>query len=100
MIRSGSASSLVHSRAWVSNSPLGSRIKTQRSGTAGKPLLYQSAVAEATSTLRSPSPYQSAIVIGIQAVFGSSATAESLGRREPFTRGLPSCPRRRGGAGS
>ena len=43
----------MHSRAWVSNSPLGSRIKTQRSGTAGKPVLYQTAVAEITSTVRS-----------------------------------------------
>ena len=53
-----------------------------------------------TSTARSPSPYQLVTVMGIQAVFESSATTERFGRREPFRRGLPICPGLRGAAGS
>src|SRR5215210_1747180 len=34
MIRAGSASRSVHSKAWLSQSPSGSRISTQRMGTA------------------------------------------------------------------
>jgi hypothetical protein len=60
-----------------------SRINTQRMGTAGKsPVLYQSAVAEATSTVRSPLPYQSSTVAGAQTVEGSSATSDRFGWRE------------------
>ena len=36
--------------------PAGSRMSTQRSGTGGRPLWYQTAVSEATSTVRGPSP--------------------------------------------
>src|SRR3982751_2816141 len=100
MIRSGSAKRSVHKRAWVANSSLGSRINTQRRGTAGSPVLYQTAVSETISTMRSLLPYQSATVMDIQAVPGSSATAERLGRRPPLRGGLPICPGSRGGAGS
>src|SRR5688572_9149506 len=69
----GSASRSVHSRAWVLNSPSGSRIKTQRTGTANKPVEYHTAVWEATSTMRSPLPYQQlAILVDFQNVAGSS----------------------------
>ena len=61
---SGSASRSVHRRAWGSNPPSGSRIKTQRMGTAGKPVEYHTAVLEAISTVRSSLPYQSAIFVG------------------------------------
>src|SRR4051812_11527735 len=54
-------------------------IKTQRMGTAGKPVEYHTAVSEAISTVRSSLPYQSAILVGFQTVLGSSATAERLG---------------------
>jgi hypothetical protein len=46
----------IHRRAWGSNPPSGSRISTQRTGTAGKPVEYHTAVAEAISTVRSPLP--------------------------------------------
>jgi hypothetical protein len=69
-------------------------------GTAGKPVLYQTDLRETTSTLRLPLPYQSATVMVFQVIAESSATTERLGKREPFRRGRPSCPRRRGGAGS
>jgi hypothetical protein len=40
----------------VLNSSSGSRISTQRNGTAGNPVLYQIAVSESTSTTRSRAP--------------------------------------------
>src|SRR5215210_2391059 len=49
----------AQNRAWVSNSSCGSRISTQRTGTAGKPVEYQSAVSETISTVRCAPPYQS-----------------------------------------
>ncbi len=52
----GSASSSLHGRAWVSNFPCGSRISIQRRATAGKPVEYQMAVFETTSTARSAPP--------------------------------------------
>src|SRR5215217_4119250 len=85
----GSALRSVHRSACVLNSPLGSRISTQRTGTANKPVEYQTAVREAISTVRSPLPYQLATVMGFQRVEGSSATSERLGRRSPLRRGLP-----------
>src|SRR4051812_49843601 len=99
MIRSGVASRSVHNRAWVSNSSLGSRIRTQRRGTAGKPVLYQTALAETTSTTRSFAPYQLATVMVLQAVAGSWVTTERLGKRSPLRRGLPIWCGFRGGAG-
>jgi hypothetical protein len=72
----------VQSKAWVLNSPCGSRTSTQRMGTAGNPVLYlryQSAVPEATSTLRSSPPYQLSTVAPAQAVLGSSATSARFG---------------------
>src|SRR5215216_5918021 len=96
----GSASRSVHRRAWVLKSPSGSRTKTQRTGTANKPVEYHTAVAETISTARSPLPYQLAISAASQTVVGSSATTERLGSRSPLRRGLPFCPGRRGGAGS
>src|SRR5215216_5144959 len=77
----GSALRSVHRSAWVLNSPCGSRTTTQRIGTAGNPVLYQTAVAQATSTVRFPPPYQSSTVVGVQVVEGSSATTERFGRR-------------------
>src|SRR3712207_5838947 len=85
----GSALRSVRRKAWVLNSSCGSRTNTQRKGTANKPVLYHTAVAEATSTMRSSLPYQLAIMVGFQTVFGSSATTERLGRRSPLRRGLP-----------
>jgi hypothetical protein len=99
-ICSGSASRSVHRRGWGLNRPSGSRIRTQRMGTAGKPVEYHTAVLEAISIVRCPLPYQLAILAGSQTVLGFSATAERLGSRSPLRRGLPRCPGRRGGAGS
>src|SRR5215218_954572 len=67
-ISSGSASRSVHNRARVLNSPSGSRMRTQRTGTANKPVEYHTAVREETSTVRSPLPYQLAIVVSFQTV--------------------------------
>jgi hypothetical protein len=89
MIRPGSALRSVHSKAWVVNSPRGSWISTQRRGTAGNPVLCQTAVSETTSTERFSLPYHSATVIGFQAVEGFSATAERFGSLSPLRRGLP-----------
>jgi hypothetical protein len=75
MIRAGSAERSVHSKAWLSKSPSGSRIKTQRMGTAGSPVEYQMAVSETISTVRCAPPYQLLSVIGVQVLFGSSSTA-------------------------
>jgi len=72
-------------------SSLGSRINTQRNGHGGQTrAVYQMALSETISTVRCALPYQLATVIGIQTVFGSSATTERLGSRLPFLRGLPS----------
>jgi hypothetical protein len=49
------------------------------------------ALSETISTTRCVPPYQLPTVMGVQGVFGSSATAERLARREPFRRGLPIC---------
>ena len=68
--------------------------------TGGRPLWYHTAVAEATSIVRGPAPYQLATVTAVQAVAGSARRAARVGRRRPFTRGRPICPARRGGAGS
>ena len=51
----------MHKRAWMANSPHGSRISTQRKGTAGNPVLCQIAAAETTFTVRFSLPYQSAL---------------------------------------
>src|SRR5215213_8271360 len=83
MMRPGSAARSVQRRAWVSNSSFGSRIDTQRNGTTGRPLLYQRALSQTNSTTRCVPPYQLLTVMGIRAVFGSLATTERLGRREP-----------------
>src|SRR5918994_1538671 len=80
---------------WVLNSPRRSRTKTQRRGTANKPVEYQTAVSEAISTSRSLSPYQLAIVVVFQTVARSSATSERLGSLSPLRRGLPFWPGRR-----
>src|SRR3712207_2018575 len=55
----GSPRRSVHSSAWVLNTPCGSRIRTQRRGTAGSPVLYQMAALELTSIVRSSPPYHS-----------------------------------------
>src|SRR5215211_6021530 len=80
----GSALRSVHRRAWVANPPSGSRTKTQRTGTANKPVEYHTAVWEAISSVRSPLPYQLVIMVGFHTVFGASATTERLGSRSPL----------------
>ena len=65
-------------------------MSTQRTDTANKPVEYHTAVLEAISTIRSPLPYQLAILAIFQTVVGSWATTERLGSRSPFMRGLPS----------
>ena len=79
---------------------LGSRISTQRSGAAGMPPWYQTVVSDATSTVRSPWPYQSATVTPVHTVVGSPARMARVGRRWPLRRGRPTCPGARAGAGS
>src|SRR4051812_50214787 len=100
MICHGSASRSVQRRAWVLNSPRGSRISTQRRGTAGNPVLYQAAVPETISTARSLLPYQWRSVIDAHSVSGFSATTERLGSRSPLRRGPPILWGRRGGGGA
>src|SRR4051812_49844786 len=103
MICHGSASRSLQRRAWVLNSPRGSRISTQRRGTAANPVLYQTAVPETISTARSLLPYQWRSVIDAHSVSGFFATTERLGSRSPLRRALPICwgrprgGRRRGG---
>jgi hypothetical protein len=99
-ICAGAAAGSVQSRAGVWKRPAGSRSSTHRSGTGARPLWDQTAVAETTSTVRWPAPYQSARVSGAPPVAGSAATAASVGWRRPLTRGPPRRPGRRGGAGS
>src|SRR5215203_7457037 len=72
MICSGLVSRSVQRRAWGLNSSLGSRINTQRTGTAGNPVEYHTAVWETTSTARSPSPYQWASVTGVHTISPTS----------------------------
>jgi hypothetical protein len=74
------------------NSSCGSRINTQRNGTAGKPVEYQTAVLETISIVRFCLPYQFATMIDFQPVEESSATTERLGKRSPLSRGRPICP--------
>ena len=52
--------------------PLGSRISTQRTGTAGKPVEYQTAVSETISTVRCEPLYQSLTEMGFHGfgIFG------------------------------
>jgi hypothetical protein len=69
-------------------------------GTGGSPVWYQTAVAEATSTVRSPLPYQLLTATGVQMLPGAFATAAKVGKRLPLRRGLPICFGLRGGAGS
>jgi hypothetical protein len=82
----------VQRSAWVPNSLWGSRIRTQRNGTAGKPVVYQTALAESTSTQRSSLPYQLLSVMVLQRAEESSATTERFGSLSPLRRGLPIWP--------
>src|SRR3712207_6896925 len=77
----GSPRRSVHSSAWVLNTPCGSRIRTQRRGTAGSPVLYQMAVLELTSIVRSSPPYHSATVMGLQVVRSEEHTSELQSRQ-------------------
>ena len=72
------------------NPPSGSRIKTQRMGTAGSPVEYQMAVSEMTSTARSPPPYQLLTVIGVQAVFGPQPPPRGSPGARPSGEAFPS----------
>src|SRR5215212_7339881 len=49
-ICSGSAPRSVYSKAWVAKAPCGSRTSTQRMGTAGSPVEYQSGDAVGSNT--------------------------------------------------
>src|SRR5208283_2276793 len=99
-IVTGSRSRSVQRNAWGSRSPEGSRTRTQRIEAGGRPLEYQTEVAETYSSARVCPPYQSAIVIWVQTVVGSASTAQSFGRRLPFFAGLPGLLGWRSGAGS
>ena len=55
----GAAPRSPHRRAWVLNSARGSRMRTQRTGTANKPVEYHTAVLEAISIVRSRSSWRS-----------------------------------------
>jgi hypothetical protein len=90
----------VHSRAWASNRPCGSRNRTQRSGTTGSPAWRHPAVAEQNSTTHSPCPYQSGTLTRCQRVVVAASTSARLGRRRPLVRGRRLVPGRRGGTGS
>ena len=57
-ICSGSAASSVHRNACGLNVFCGSRTRSQRNGTTGRPLLYQTALPVAISTALPPWPYQ------------------------------------------
>src|SRR5918994_5367676 len=88
----GSASRSVYRRACVLNSPCGSRIRTQHTGTAGKPVEYHTAEAEAISTVRCPLSYQLAILVGFQTVFGSLPTTDGLAAARPLCAASPFGP--------
>src|ERR1035441_262983 len=84
--------------ARVSNLPFGSRTNTHRMDKGGNPPGYQTALPEATSTLRLVSRYQWRNFSRCQAVLGSVRTCWSDGRRVPTSRGRPLAPLLRGGA--
>src|SRR3712207_7410168 len=81
-ICSGSAPRSVQSKAWVAKAPCGSRTSTQRMGTAGNPVLYQTAVPEAISTVHSPLPYQLSTLAGVQEVLRSEEHTSELQSRQ------------------
>jgi len=78
----------------------GSRIKTQRIGTTGRPECRQTAEADVISILRAPAPYQPGTTSACQGVLSSARTSDKVGNLTPFVRGRPIVPGRRGGAGS
>ncbi len=80
--------------------PWGSRTSTQRKGTDGMPPWYQTAVAEASSTVCSPAPYHEATVTLIHAVAALAATRARVGGCFPLCRGRPTWPGRCSGAGA
>ena len=60
-----------------------------RKGTAGKPVLCQTAVSDTVSTVRSSLPYQLVSVMAVQTVKKSSATTERVSNLSPLRRGFP-----------
>ena len=69
-------------------------------GTGGSPPWYQTAVCEATSTVRGRAPYQVGVVSDVQAVRASAQATASVGRRAPLSRGRPLVRGPRSGAGA
>ena len=70
--------------------PSGSRVSTQRMGKGSYPVRYHKAVPVHSSSVRSPSPYQSSVRV-CQTVAGSCKTCSRVGRRVPTTRGGQWC---------
>src|SRR3954452_8054304 len=99
-ISTGSSSGSVLKKACGSCSPLGSRTRTQRSGTGGEPARYQTATSEAMATVRVRLPYQPVSVTVRQTVAASASRFFSLGRRRPFTGRRPRFRGRHGGTGA
>jgi hypothetical protein len=89
MICSGPSGEIGAKERLVLNSPWGSRMSTERNGTAGNPVLCQTDVCETISAMRFSLPYQLLNVMVLQSVLGSSATTERLGSLSPLRRGLP-----------
>src|SRR3954469_24208560 len=85
-ISPGSSSGSRLKKACGSRSPVGSRTRTQRSGTGGEPLRYQTATSEARATVRVWLPYQPVSVTVRQAVAASASRCLSLGRWRPYHR--------------
>ncbi|MFN8538769.1 MAG: hypothetical protein U0232_14985 [Thermomicrobiales bacterium] len=96
----GSAARSVQSSACGSKPPAG-RGPAPADGHGRQAGVVPHRRAEATSTVRAPSPYQLATVTLVQAVVRSARRAARVGRRWPFLRGRPICaraaPARQGG---
>ena len=96
----GSVSVSVASRAWGLRRLAGSRTSSQRNGTTGLPGWLQTAHPVASSTWRSPVPYQSGTVCSRHLVAGSVSRCSRVGSRPPVRGGLPTERGERRGAGA
>ena len=99
MIRTGSASVSVHTRACVLICPWGSLMSTHLMCTGGLPQRYQTAVSDVISSVRSGPSFQG-MDRRIHDTSGRSRSCPGDGSRCPLTRGRPICPGSLGGAGS
>src|SRR5262249_37171811 len=88
------------SSACVGKIPRGSRISTQRIGTGGNPVEYQTGVWERISIGRSRSPYQRGMRGSLQGGDGSSRWHERVRSRSPNRRGGRLAWGERGGVGA